>query len=174
MATSSPFTATAPVAHDNFADAQVMTLGQSVLGSTVGAGVEPGEPASCGTGGSIWYRATFTGNGTVRADTFGSDFDTELGVYTGSAVGGLTQVACNDDVAAILQSDVGFAAVAGTTYYFRVGGFHGATGAVQFTLDFGADLPSSVPPIIATTAPTSRSWPPRASPLVLASASGTG
>ena len=149
IATSSPFTATAPVAHDNFADAQVMTLGHSVLGSTAGAGVEPGEPA-CGTGGSIWYRATFTGNGTVRADTVGSDYDTELGVYTGSAVGGLTQVACNDDVAAIRQSDVSFAAVAGTTYYFRVSGFQGATGAVQFTLDLGADLPSNVPPVTTT------------------------
>ncbi len=118
----------------------------------MGAGTEPGEPANCAPGGgSLWYRASFTGNGTVRADTFGSSFDTMIGVYTGSAVDGLTLLACNDDATGILQSNVGFPAVAGTTYYFRVGGYNGATGAVQFTLDFGADAQVGNSTIIANT-----------------------
>ena len=154
-ALSSAFTATTPIANDGFADAQVVTLGSSVLGSTVGAGQEFGEPTtSCGnaSGGSIWYRATFNGNGTVRADTFGSDFDTVVGVYTGSAVNALSPVTCNDDASAgTRQSGVGFTAVAGTTYFFRVAGFNGATGAVQFTLDLGADLPSGATTVSATT-----------------------
>ena len=147
LASAQAARATSPVPNDDFDDAQVMTLGLSTLGTTVGAGVEPGETTACGSGASIWYTATFSGNGTVRADTFGSAFDTRLGVFTGSAVNGLSAVACNDDAASgTFQSSVTFNAVAGTRYSFRVSGFNGsAVGAVQFSLDFGADLPAFPP-----------------------------
>ena len=55
----------------------------------------------------------------VEANTFGSNFDTTLGVYTGTR-GSLTQIACNDDSNGTLQSRVRFDAIAGTTYYFMV------------------------------------------------------
>jgi hypothetical protein len=46
----------------------------------------------------------------IEANTFGSDYDTTLSVYTGSR-GALTQIACNDD-ADLLQSLVRFNATA--------------------------------------------------------------
>ena len=52
----------------------------------------------------------------------GSSFDTLLGVYTGSAVSGLTLVASNDDLSSsTYQSRVTFSAAAGTTYRVVLG-----------------------------------------------------
>lgn len=57
----------------------------------------------------------------IAANTFGSNYDTVLSVYTGSR-GALAQVpnACNDDYNG-LQSQVQFSATGGTTYYFLIG-----------------------------------------------------
>ena len=57
----------------------------------------------------------------IEANTFDSNYDTTLSVYTGSR-GSLTQLACNDDSGS-LQSRIRFDAVAGTTYYFMVSSF---------------------------------------------------
>jgi hypothetical protein len=76
------------------------------------------DPADCTGGGSVWYTVTATADETIVIDTFGSDYDTFLGVYTGSP-GDLTLVACNDDFQS-LQSLVAFNAEAGTTYYVVV------------------------------------------------------
>ena len=57
----------------------------------------------------------------IEANTFGSNYDTTLSVYTGSR-GSLMQLACNDDSGS-LQSRIRFDAVAGTTYYFMVSSF---------------------------------------------------
>ena len=48
-------------------------------------------------GASVWYSWTAPLEGEVEIDTVGSDFDTLIGVYTGNAVGSLTEVASNDD-----------------------------------------------------------------------------
>lgn len=65
----------------------------------------------------------------VTVDTSGAGFDTILAVYTGSAVGSLTRVACNDDVAfGDRGSLVQFTAVPGTTYRTQVGGYNGVSG----------------------------------------------
>jgi hypothetical protein len=66
-------------------------------------------------------------------DTAGSDFDTIVGVYTGSP-GSLTQVGCVDDVsdpAFSLQGRITVDTVAGATYYVQAGGFGGSTGRLQ-------------------------------------------
>jgi hypothetical protein len=68
----------------------------------------------CGDAHSVWYSFTPTQNGTVAADTSGSDYNTALSVYTGSR-GGLSQVAC-----AAFPAQVTFDATAGTTYFFMV------------------------------------------------------
>jgi len=61
--------------------------------------------------------------GTLTIDTRTSNFDTLLGVYTGSAVNALTKIAANDNISgAIKQSEVSFTAVAGTTYKIAVDG----------------------------------------------------
>jgi hypothetical protein len=64
-------------------------------------------------------------------DTFGSDFDTLLGVYLGSGVDALTYVLGNDDSGYTLQSKVTFNAVIGTTYYVAVDGDGGQGGRIS-------------------------------------------
>jgi hypothetical protein len=92
-------------------------------GYSINATVEGGEPnhAGAGTDTSVWWYWTPAASHAATIDTYGSDFDTVLGVYTGAAVGSLVAVASNDNTGGI-QSRVTFAAVAGTTYRIAVGG----------------------------------------------------
>jgi len=141
---------TTPVspANDDFANAfalpSVMSTSQS--GDTnAGASLETetGEPtlvAGVPAGASVWYSWIAPGPGTVTIDTATSDFDTLVGVYTGSAVGSLTGLASNDDVGTTdLTSSVRFQATSGTEYHIRVDGYAGATGAI--TLHLNENLP---------------------------------
>jgi hypothetical protein len=68
----------------------------------------------CGDAHSVWYSFTPTQSGTIGADTFGSDYNTALSVYTGSR-GALSAVAC-----ASFPAQVTFNATADTTYFFMV------------------------------------------------------
>jgi subtilisin family serine protease len=148
-----------PPANDAFAAAQVVSGATgSTGGSTAQATKEAGEPNHAGNvgGRSIWYRFTTTSSGTATVTTAGSGFDTLLGVYTGSTVGALTQVAANDDAAGSVQSTVTFAVAANTTYLVAVDGWNGAAGVVtlNWTLPSGPSPPSGSTPL---TAPGSQS-----------------
>ena len=78
--------------------------------------------------GAIWWQWTAPASGTVEVNTFGSDFDTVLGVYTGSSLADLTAVdGGTSDDANGSQSQVLFSAVAGTTYFIDVDGYAGST-----------------------------------------------
>lgn len=103
--------------------------------STLEATTEPGEPSSqCGpVGKSVWYRFTPATDVVLRADTLGSDFDTVLAVWTGGDLASLSPVSCSDDVINA-QSIAVFAAEAGVTYVFQVGGYVDAAGALTFRL----------------------------------------
>lgn len=94
--------------------------------NTAEATTQSGDPDCVGNDHTVWYRFTPTENLNVNANTFGSDYDTSLSVYTGSP-GDLTQIACNDD-AGSLQSSVTFEAVAGETYFIMVGAFEDSPG----------------------------------------------
>ena len=90
-------TAGAPPVNDNFAGATLITgSSASVSGTNVNATKETGEPNHAGNAGgkSVWWTWTAPASGNVVIDTIGSTFDTLLGVYTGTAVNALTQVAC--------------------------------------------------------------------------------
>jgi hypothetical protein len=121
-------------ANDNFANAQVISGNSgTVTGSNVGATKETGEPNHAGNAGgaSVWYRWTPSTSGSATIDTIGSNFDTLLAVYIGSAVNSLTEIASNDDIGGgNLQSRVTFSATAGTTYSIAVDGYGGATGNI--------------------------------------------
>jgi hypothetical protein len=120
--------------NDNFGSAQLLSgASGSVNGSTVGATKEPGEPNHAGNAGghSIWFVWTAPGSGTATIDTAGSNFDTLLGVYTGSSVSALTTIGSNDDVGGgNLTSKVTLSAKGGTTYQIAVDGYAGKTGSV--------------------------------------------
>ncbi len=138
-------------ANDNFANATVLS-GTSVTwtGTNVGATREPGEPFTAYNfgGASVWLAWTATTSVTMTLTTAGSNFDTLLGVYTGTSVSTLQTVAANDDASRqTLTSAVTFSAVAGTTYYFDVDGYNGATGNITLTLSpGGGGTSTSAPP----------------------------
>jgi hypothetical protein len=81
------------------------------------------------------------------ADTFGSNYDTVLSVWTGSP-GTFAPVACNDDTGS-LQSQVSFAATSGTTYFFMVTAFGNDGGTLVFNL-VGPDFSLSASPTTRT------------------------
>lgn len=129
--------------NNDFANAvSVSTMPNSTTGLTVLATKQAGEP-SVGTGGaaggaSIWYKWRPDINGPAAVSTFGSLFDTLLGVYTGSDVASLTPVGVNDDAFNTRQSRVAFTAVAGTQYFIAVDGYYSQEGVVRFNWAAGA------------------------------------
>jgi hypothetical protein len=64
----------------------------------------------------FWYTATFTGS--LRMNTFGSEYDTVLSVYDGDTG---YELACNDDAADdTFQSAISLNVTAGKTYWIEV------------------------------------------------------
>jgi hypothetical protein len=73
---------------------------------------------------SVWYAYAATAAGTLHVDTIGSDYDTVLGIWTGSW-GSLTNVGCDDDISwpSNPQSTLDVSVISGTTYYIEVVGY---------------------------------------------------
>jgi hypothetical protein len=119
-------------AADSLTAPTALTLNTSFGESATAFGVEGGEQNTttpftqqCDTDHNVgvartgWYTIQGTG-GQLTATTEGSDFDTALFVYSGSAAGNL--VGCNDDVpGGGIQAVVEFGSTAGTTYFLQVG-----------------------------------------------------
>ena len=132
----------APV-NDDFANAQSISgNGGAYKETNLHATKQPGEPnhAQNVGGPSVWYNYTPTNSGPMTFDTFGSSFNTLLGVYTGSFVSELQPIASNDDATSNVKlSRVTFDAVAGTLYHIAVDGFDGVSGnlALNFTPNIG-------------------------------------
>ncbi|MCJ7738099.1 MAG: CSLREA domain-containing protein, partial [Anaerolineae bacterium] len=116
--------------NDNFASATLLGADRgSLIGETnAWATAEPGEPNHDGLAGipahSVWYQwtpsvdaaASFVMTTPVSPD----DWDSVLAVYTGTAVGALTEVAANRTVGTYLPLD--FSVTGGTTYHLAVDG----------------------------------------------------
>ncbi len=133
--------------NDAFASAYAVTSG-SALGSNVRATRETSEPwhlTERQTGGSsVWWKWTAGAGGPVTVATAGSDFDTILAVYDGSALTTLRQLGSNDDAGGLMTSSVQFTAVAGVTYYIAVDGYARAEGNVKLSISptgFGSQSP---------------------------------
>ena len=117
-----------PLANDNFANAIALSgPSVTVLGRNVGASKEffSREPNHAGNfgGASLWWTWTPSATGLTTIDTSGSDFNTLLAVYTGSALSQLATVASNNDYEGNSWSRVQFTAVAGTLYRIAVDGY---------------------------------------------------
>lgn len=82
---------------------------------------------------SVWFTWTPGSGegGDIRAQTFGSDYDTTLVVMTGST-GAFDLVGCNDDAGFDLQSAVAFTAEEGVAYTFMVDTFTSTPGGNLF------------------------------------------
>lgn len=135
-----PLAALGAPANDNFANRIVLTGSTSITtsGSNVGATKETGEPnpANNAGGASVWWSwtAPTTANYTIK--TVGSNFDTILGVYTGTAVDGLTTIAQDDDSGGNSTSLLVVSAAAGVTYQIAVDGYSGNTGSIVLGIDY--------------------------------------
>lgn len=144
-------------ANDRFASAAILPSATTgfVTASTQGATAETGEPAHW-TGQparrSIWYRWVAPSGGQVTFTTAGSDFDTLLSAYTGTAVGSLSRLAQNDDAEGGVigtQSSITFFVNAGTTYRIAVDGYSGAFGTARLSWSL-----SGPPVIVRQPSPT--------------------
>jgi hypothetical protein len=127
--------------NDDLQDAEPISgTSGSLNGVTYFATHEPSEPYHAGEPGtgSLWYRWTADSNTPIRFDTCDSIyFDTLLAVYTGGAVGALTEVGSGDDTCGV-GAFVEFAASAGTTYWIAIDRFE-YTG--EFNLRWSLPLP---------------------------------
>jgi len=118
-----------PPANDNFTSAQTITgCSGSVNGTNVSSTKESGEPDHASNGGShsVWYQWQAPATSSVTITTAGSNYDTTLGVYTGSAVNALSLIGDNDDVNSgnVVSSSVTFNATSGVVYRIAVAGFN--------------------------------------------------
>jgi len=153
------FPASPPPANNDFAAATVLSGDAgSVLGWNFYATRENGEPVLAGASGgaSLWWKWSATTSGNLSLDSHGSNFDTLLGVYTGSSLAALKSIAANDnDGVAGGVSGLTFHAEAGTTYYFSLDGKAGVTGDLYLNRSFVADPPTTANlSVTLTYAPT--------------------
>ncbi len=108
------------------------------VGSTTSA---PGWPCAIG-GNDVWFTFSASAPGTLAADLCGlASYDSALQILDSA----FTSLGCNDDSCA-LQSSLTVPLAGPGTYYIRVGGFAGGTGA--FSLNVSG--PASTGAVLAT------------------------
>jgi thiol-disulfide isomerase/thioredoxin len=146
-------------ANDNFVNA-IQLSGSNVVvgGSNINATKEPGEPDHAGNSGgkSVWWNWRAPATGYVRISTIGSidgsvggPLDTVMGVYVGSSVSSLTEVASNDDGPVDVTSEVFFRTTAGTLYRIAVDGYAlgtpdtAASGSIHLIVQFSLNPPTA-------------------------------
>lgn len=150
------FTSNDIPANDYFTNSTTLNTASNivVLGTNVLATAETGEPKFLTGGHSLWWNWTAPANGTVKINTAGgtfagTKFPTLLGVYTGSSLSSVTQVAANSGAS---SSSVTIKVTAGTTYHIGVDGKNGALGIIQLILAFATDTTA---PTVAISSPAS-------------------
>ena len=123
----------APPTNDNFADALVVSsLPFSDVVDITEATTEPNEPQPGNySPQTVWYSFTPAAHAVVRADTAGSNFDTNLSIYQagGAGIGDLIFVST-----ASWGSSITFNVQAGITYYFQAGSMYNVNGVLHFNL----------------------------------------
>jgi hypothetical protein len=122
LATAAPAGAAPP--NDDFADALPLRVGQTVVGTTVGATAQRGEPVhGPGTSNSVWYRLRSDRKVSVLLNTCRAAGDSVIAIYTGRRVRSLTLIEFNDDGCSNLGSRVSFTARPGRTYRIAIAPF---------------------------------------------------
>jgi hypothetical protein len=124
-------------------------------GSILGATAQSGEPALAGLPAtrSAWFTYTAPANGRLVVDTVGSDFNSVLGVYSGTVgvFSSLKLLAANDDIATgNLQSSVSIPVTSGSTYIIKVDGRKSSSGSYILNVKFSLPLPSCPAPATAS------------------------
>ena len=99
---------------------------------TLAATQSAGDPAlvACNRAAglaSVWYRLTPSSSILIDVDTNGSNYDTMLGVFSGSP-GSLSEIKCDDDSGEGLRSNLRVILSGGTTYYIVASEYVGLLG----------------------------------------------
>ncbi|WP_417238429.1 T9SS type A sorting domain-containing protein [Bizionia sp.] len=132
-------------ANDECADAEPISCGDTISGSTIAA-----TDSGNNTSNDVWYVLAGTANGEeITASLCGSDYDTYIRVFDACAG---TQVAFNDDASGVCspQSQVTFTSDGATTYYIMVEGYSSNNG--NFDLAITCVPPPSCVPATITLA----------------------
>lgn len=128
-------------ANDLCASAEPIACGQTLSGSTTSAtadGTLPFCGTSLTTGPGVWY--TFYGDGadvTVTTCGAGTDYDTKLGVFSGTCGALVCEGGDDDDFGCgfdFLQSTVTVSTVCGQQYFVYVTGFGSGSGNYDLTM----------------------------------------
>jgi hypothetical protein len=148
------YSVTPGLTNDNFANAELLAVDGSLFATNVGATREPGEPDHAGNvgGASIWFEWTAPSDGHLTVDTYGSNFDTTLALYSGVAIDSLTELASDDDTVTLQSLLDNVFVIGGTTYHIAVDGYFGATGQVTLNWSF-ADGTDTTPPVVTIDMP---------------------
>jgi hypothetical protein len=124
----------APPVNDNWIGTSVVDF---ATGTNEAATEEANEPNLSPAGATVWWWYQAPEDGVLTIDTFGSDFDTMLHVYSDVTSGFATwELEDDDDDTSGAQSEVSFAVEAGKFYDIRVSGYNGATGQIELNVDF--------------------------------------
>ena len=118
--------------NDSFVSAIIVNPGALPYSASVYAGGatndanEPPKGCAANSAGSLWWRFTPSVSATYRVDTIGSDYNTLVDVFRGTALTNLVRVDCNNDIDSnnpdLLVSRLAFRATAGQVHYIRVTG----------------------------------------------------
>lgn len=129
-----------PAENDVCLDAIAVECGVPVEGNTFTASVE-GAPSNCvtslNTSPGMWYVVEAPVDGMMSASLCDSEFDTKIGVFTGSCDGLMCKIGNNDDAAGAglcgggTASSVTWSATAGETFYIYVTGNQDAFGTFE-------------------------------------------
>lgn len=140
---------------------QPLPAGQVVRGTTPSAA--SAHAGTCGGSSSPEHAYAFSANanGMVCIDSTGSSFDTILHVRENACWDMNAEVACNDDAAGSLQSQVTVPIRAGQTYYVFVDGYGGASGeyALQMTEGPCGQSSQSTAPDCSSVRLSNFAWP---------------
>ncbi len=142
LAALAPTVGRAQTPSDACAGAPLVSVPGAYSGSTVAA-TNDGS-ASCGLSSAsrdVWLQVTPAANAALVASTCGgASWDTVLSVHTGCPGSAANQVGCLDDSCGT-QTQLSVNVVAGATYYVRIAGYNGATGAFTVNLSYTEPLP---------------------------------
>jgi hypothetical protein len=116
----------------------IYSVSGSGRGTNCGATIEAVEPrlarnssAKTQVGSTVWLSWWSPANGIATFSTLGSEFDTVMGVFKGTSLNALTQIAVDDDSAGFHCSKVSFNAQAGVYYEIAIGGLGDACGGIM-------------------------------------------
>lgn len=106
--------------------------------SATHATLEEGEPhPTCASSSqsSVWYRLAAPSDAAVTVSTAGSGYDTVLAAFEGDALTALTEVACDDDGAGDLHSQVELTVTAGQSLWIQVSAFSDEAGVLTLSIE---------------------------------------